>query len=54
MQAGPGAPLFYACWQEKIEGCNYMFTFLVCGACADRYFLAERVSFVVIYPSVSE
>ncbi len=31
-----------------------MFTILVYRACADRYFLAERVPFVVIYPSVSE
>ncbi len=54
MQAGPGAPLFMLVGKRKQNECNHMFTILVCGACADRYFLAERVSFVVIYPSASE
>ncbi len=31
-----------------------MFTIFVFLACNEHYFLAERVSFVVIYPSISE
>lgn len=31
-----------------------MFTILVFWVCGEHYFLAERVSFVVIYPSISE